>query len=531
MSRISFYDLLGVRGEASPIDAAVARWPNDWIRTSTGTSDPDPVAVGKMVEFLDNAITLRSVRPGAFPGGDKSGEAPRIGLTAELEVGALTPPFPLVFASLPKVEFYLQETHPATPARIYAQKTSLGVEWIIESLPVEMRLPPRLIMPLEANPGELPPDNQLVTDGFTSGQYDTVTVLLSRDGQSSIKVHVKLHVTDQFDFQLETAVPVSIGPCRFSGVPCQAIHDVGFVLTPHPSDSLDARSEPLEWVRHALNTKLQRNAPGFVTVRSVDLNVTGLGLDDAMTQANANRDDSQHVEGVLEDLVLPTDTLYPIPVHFLTGVRRSIGVKDDPNGIFNLADHPVVVPIIKGSGPDSDGGLYLILEQFLIRSVADWTTFPNPDSIFVNVVVSDDPKAKGISGTVQVTDLWTVEAGIHVEPPKELFTLFGVHVKGSGARLGVSFQKLFGNDAAVSGSSSRTKKFFDAAVILADLLIQLGSDPPNASDPAVKLTPTSGKPTQAVVNDFGWNLGSFTIGNFWDPSSSELKVAGAMRYQ
>src|SRR6266849_5777036 len=109
MSRISFYDLLGVRGEASPLDAAVARWPNDWIRTSTGTSDPDPVAVGKMVEFLDNAITLRSVRPGAFPGGDKSGETPRAGLTAELDVGALTPPFPLVFASLPKVEFYLQE--------------------------------------------------------------------------------------------------------------------------------------------------------------------------------------------------------------------------------------------------------------------------------------------------------------------------------------------------------------------------------------------------------------------------------------
>ena len=122
---------------------------------------------------------------------------------------------------------------------------------------------------------------------------------------------MKLRVTDQFDFQLETAVPISIGPCRFSGVPCQAIHDLGFVLTPHPSDSLDARAEALEWVRHALNTKLQRNAPGFITVRSVDLNVTGLGLDDAMTQANANRDDAQHVEGVLEDLVTPDQSHLP----------------------------------------------------------------------------------------------------------------------------------------------------------------------------------------------------------------------------
>src|SRR6266849_5791729 len=199
MSRISFYDLLGVRGEASPLDAAVARWPIDWIRTSTGTSAPDPLATGKIVEFLDQAITLRSVRPGAFPGGENSGESPRIGLTSELDVGALPPPFPLVFASLPKVEFYLQPTNPATPARIYAQKTPLGVEWLIESLPVEMRLPPRFLIPLEAKPGELPPDQQIVTDGFISGQYDTLKVLLSTNGQSSIFVHVKLRVTDQFD--------------------------------------------------------------------------------------------------------------------------------------------------------------------------------------------------------------------------------------------------------------------------------------------------------------------------------------------
>jgi hypothetical protein len=530
MPTLSFFDLLGVRGEPSPRDAAIARWPTEWVHTSTGTSGVDLSGIGPMVDFLEAAITLRAVRPGAFPGGAKSGELPRAGLTGELHVGPLPPPSPLVFAALPKIEFYLQETNPAAAPRIYAQKSGLGVEWIIDSLPVEIRLPPRLLIPLEASPGDLPPDQQTVTDGFISGQFDTLKVVLSTNGQSSIFVHVKVRVTDQFDFLLETAIPISIGPCRFSGIPCQAIHDLTFILTPHPSDSLDPRAEALEWVRHALNTKEQPDPPGFITVRSVDLNVTGSRLDDAQTQANANRNDTQHVEGVLEDLVIPSKSDFPIPVHFLAGIRRSLGPTDDPNGVFNLSDNPVVAPLMEGSGKDNEGGLYLILEQFLIQSIADGMSLTDPQSVYLNLVISDDPKAKGSSATVQVTDLWTLEAGIHHEPPVDLFTLWGVKVKGSGARVGVSFQKLFGNDATQTGPSSGTKKFFDAAVLLADLVIQLGSDPPPGNaDPVVKLTPTSGKPTQVVVNDFGWKLGSFTIGNFWDPSSTELTAAGVMR--
>jgi len=179
---LSFFDLLGVRGEPSPRDAAVARWPVDYVHTATGTSGVDLSGIGAMVDFLEAAITLRSVRPGAFSGGANSGELPRVGLTAELHVGPLPPPAPLVFAALPKIEFYLQQTNPATPARLYAQKSGLGVEWIVESLPVEIRLPPRFLIPLEPAPGELPPAQQTVTDGFISGQFDTLKVVLSTNG-------------------------------------------------------------------------------------------------------------------------------------------------------------------------------------------------------------------------------------------------------------------------------------------------------------------------------------------------------------
>ena len=159
---------------------------------------------------------------------------------------------------------------------------------------------------------------------------------------------------------------------------------------------------------------------------------------------------------------------------------------------------------MEGSGKDNDGGIYLILEQLLIqhrrrhvahRSAGRLRQLPHQRR----------PQGEGGSLTVQV-DQWTLEGGIHREPPKDL-----VHAVrrqgevGSGARVGVSFQKLLAMTPPESGSSSERRSFADAAVLLADLVLQLGSDPPQGqSDPAVKPTPASDKPTTVVVNDFGW---------------------------
>ena len=527
---ITFFDLLGVRDAPSPRDAAVARWPVDWIQTGPGSSGTDLTSIGAMVDFLETALTLRSIRPGAYPGDAASGEGGRVGLVADLLVGAVPPPFPLVFAALPKVEFHLLPTSGA-PARLFVQKGAAGVEWIVESLPVEIRLPLRLLTPLEPTPGAAIPPEATVIDGFVPGLQDTLKVVLRSSEGSSIFVHVKLRATEQFDFVLEPAVPLSIGPCRFSGIPCRGIHDLGFILSPKPSDSLDARLEPLEWVRHDLRTLEQEpGPPGFITVRTVDLAIAGSRLDDAEAQANGNREESQRVEGVLEDLVIPARSLFPVPVHFLAGIRRSLGQSDDPNGLYNLSDHPVVAPIVEGSGEDNSGGLYLILEQLMFRSVADGS-LTSPQTAFVNIAFSDDPQAHGTSVTVELTDEWTLQAGIHLEPPHDLFTLFGVQVKGSGVRAGVSFQRLFASDADETGAAPGRKSVFDALVLLADLVLVLGDQgaPGTSKDPAVKLTPAGDKPTTVVVNDIGWKLGSFSVGSFWDPSSTELKAAGVMR--
>src|SRR5205807_219566 len=123
------------------------------------------------------------------------------------------------------------------------------------------------------------------------------------------------------------------------------------------------------------------------------------------------------------------------PSHFTAGMRRAIGVGDDPNGFYKLSDDPVVVELMEGSGPDKSGGLYLILEELFFRSVGSGNVPLNTSQFaFVSMAFSDDPAAKGKSVTVELTDEWTIEAGIHIEPPKPLFTLFNIHVNGSGVR-------------------------------------------------------------------------------------------------
>ena len=159
----------------------------------------------------------------------------------------------------------------------------------------------------------------------------------------------------------------------------------------------------------------------------------------------------------------------PFPVHFTAGVRRSLGIDDNPNGIYNLGDKPVLVAIYEGSGVNRDDGLYVIVRQALIRSFANGTSLDDPQTAFLDMAISDDPQALGMNATVEITDEWTLEAGIHREPPATApFTLFGAHVKASGVRAGASFQRLFDDDPET--------EYWKALVLVADLVIVLGSE-------------------------------------------------------
>jgi hypothetical protein len=492
MSEIRFFDLLGV----SSIQDAAELWPIDYLPL-------DPSAVGQMAAELEGALTFRNLRPSASDGS--------VGLSADVLVGALPPTEPIVFSALPKFGFFLLPTS-GLPARLYARRGPTGAEWVIEALPIEIRFPDGLLVPFDPTAGD-------VTQGrFVSGQADTYEIGLRAAAPSSIKTHAKLRVSEAYDFVLEFATPVSIGPCRFSGVPCAAVHDLALILNPNPSSAMDHRTEALEWLRHKLDTSIKS---GCIAVRTIDLFSPGSRLFDATQKANQDRPEPDVVEPVLEDLVLLASTPSPVPfpLHFTAGVRRSLGIEDDKDGIYNLGNKPVVVPLIKETAPGAGGGLYLIVRQALIRSFANATSLDDPQTAFLDVALSDDPNAQGFSATFEITDEWTLEAGFHFEPPKTVATLFNSAIKGSGARAGVSFKRLFKDDAGAD--------FLDASLLVFDLVMVLGGAA--ESDTPVTVESKSGQPTTIVINGIGVKFGEFEPGNFWQPDKVDLKAAGFLR--
>ena len=497
MSNIGFFDLLGV----TTVEEATAMWPIEHVPMGA-------MALGELVLELEGTLTFRNLLPSA------SGDS--VGLTADVVVGATTPTVPIVFAALPKLEFHLLPTS-GEPARLYARQSRTGVEWIVEALPVQIALPDGLFVPIDPQSGDL------TTGTFVPGSADTYAIDLRATAPSLLRAHVKLLCSEECDFVLEFATPVSVGPCRFSGIPCAGVHDLGFILTADPSPSIDRRTEALEWLRHGLDSP---PGGGFITARTIDLFDPRSRLFDATAKSNEERPPAQFVEPVLEDLVLlaAAESPVPFPVHFTAGVRRSLGIDDNPNGIFNLGDKPVIVPVMKGSGVHQDDGLYVIVRQALIRSFENGTSLDDPQTAFLDMAISDDPQALGFAATVEITDDWALEAGFHVEPPKELFTLFGAHVRGNGARAGVSFQRLFDDNPDT--------EFWNALLLVGDLVIVLGSEgsaPDPDADPPVKLESRSETPTTIVVNDIGYKFGSFAIGNFWQADKTELRAFGTIR--
>ncbi|HEY0648068.1 hypothetical protein [Phenylobacterium sp.] len=495
MSAIGLFDVLGVAdaGEAAGL------WPLDYLPL-------DPASLGLMVAELAGALSFQNIRPGASDAA--------VGLSADMTVGAVPPTQPIVFAALPKFGFMLLETS-AGPARLFVQQTQLGVELVIEAVPIEVLFPNGLLLPFDPAAGEVKQGR------FDRAQPDSYEISLNASGPSTLKAYAKLRVSESFDFLLEFATPISVGPCRFSGIACAALHDLSLVLTPNPI-SMDARAQALEWLRHPLDTP---HEAGGLAVRTVDLFSVGSRVATATNKANEGRPDAQYVEPVLEDILLiPTGPTSPFPLHFSAGVRRSLQVGESADGVYRLGDKPVVTALVEESAPGKQDGIYLIVRQVLLRSFANNTSLIDPQTAFLDIAISNDPHADGWSGTIDLSEDWTLSAGFHVEPPFNFFSLFNVRVKVLGGRIGVSFKRLFDPkpDAGV----------LDPYLALADLVIVIGdeapSDPP-AADTPVKVESKSGKPTTIVANGVGWKFGEKALGSFWQADKVDLKAMGVLR--
>jgi hypothetical protein len=509
MSKASFFDILGVTTPA----AAAARWPLDAVHKSTGVSDPDPSDAEALVLYLQNALTFTNIAPGA--------ESGRVGLTAEVSVGP-TPPVPFVLVALPDIEFQLLPTTGA-PARLWVTQSDRGVEIIVEALPVEIRLPVRMIMPLEAAPGEGPPIETTLISNFVSGFHDTLSIILRRHEPSVIRVHIKVRITESRDFVIEPSVPISIGPCRFSGLACRGIHDLQLVPSPLLGvyAQLDhfADEQPLEWTRHPLLGRDQDEI-GMITVRTVDLDESRPPFDALTKRTTETGEPESRIELVVEDVAFPIGAgPFPVPTHFLIGLRRNLGPNDDPSGALNLGG--LAIPL--GGLSRVLGFDFLVIEQLLFRSVPSpelSPTQPDRQFAFVKLALTNNPQGTGHGVTIELTDEWTVIAGWRHNPAVEMFTLFGATFGLLGVRAGVSIQRLTGD-----------KDFLESTLLLADINIDLRGKSTTPTEGAVALASKTDKPSGFVLNGFGYRFKELTLGGFWESTKADFVAFDVIRLQ
>ena len=196
------------------------------------------------------------------------------GIAAEVVIAPHPNPQPLVLRQLPDIAFVLQPNIADKPARLFITQSDAGVELVVEGLPVEIILPNGLLMPLRSEADELAgPSLVDIHQGgpFEPGVYDTFEVVFRELTSSSLFVHVRVRLTEEGEVVVEPAVPISIGPCRFSGLPCRGVHDLGLLPYPTLSGAHTEHEQALEWARHEISGGLGMDGTGVVTVRTLDL--------------------------------------------------------------------------------------------------------------------------------------------------------------------------------------------------------------------------------------------------------------------
>lgn len=511
MARLTLFALLG----AADLPEAARRWPRSTFLPGLGLSagSDDAEDYEPLLQYLDDVLTFTNVRPGSDPG---SG---RVGITAEVVVAPHPTPPPLVLRQLPDFGFVLRDNPADAPARVFVTQADTGVEVVVEGLPVEIQLPHGLLGPLRSEAEELQgPGLVDVTQGgpFLEGAYDTYEVVLSELGASRIRVHLRVRFTEEREVVLEPAVPLSVGPCRFSGLPCDGVHDLG--LLPYPTLSGDHTEHELatEWVRHRLVGGLgsaDAGGPGLVTVRTLDLAHHRDPLR-SIVDRFTDEDAKDGLEFTLEDLVLPVSVwLTPVATHGRFGLRRAVLQQGDEAEAYDMTLAPVEIEL--------GGGLDWQLKVFRLL-------FETPDTVVARlaVVPSNDPDDQDRALLVDVSDGWLLQGAWVPEGPVELFEVANVRVSFMTVRLGFLLRGIQDAQGAAG--------FMDHVRILVDLGVAVGEDDnPQIAQFEVPARPPGAELGQDVVlRNLGWDLGEKALfPDLWFPEDVKLTVFRVVQVQ
>lgn len=529
---ITFYDLLGIDRNASDRRSlAAAMWPNDEIRPFTGVLIGVPNDFLGLMDFLQGCLEFKAVHAGAGGG--------RVGLSAEMHITSdvVLSPLPLVLAKMPDVEYFLQETR-GVPAQIYVTRDGSDIEVVIQGLPVEIRLPPGFIRPQrKPAPGQSPEDlpNEMPDFETTSGPFnpqdaDSLQIILRDLQPSSIFVRIDVRMTPEFDFVIDTHVPLTIGPCAFLDLACEALHDMQLV----PSPRLHAEGAiPIDWARHDLDVLPEsRMVPGMVTFRAIDLDRTAEPVAELLkristTRPAANAGDPperNEVEFVIDDIAFPMFMApLPIPMHFRIGMRKVLFDLNSPEGEeYDLDSAPIDIPI---------AGMHLKIFRALIETSAEPEALGFVNVVFKAVIVRGESPTNSWSFLFDYTDegVLTLGAIVPVEDRVRLFTVLNREIRFLGLKAGISLfdpNEVEEKPAVVIPLGD--VGWANRLIFLGDF--ELRKAPPKPSP--FSIDNKGGNPDQpAIFHSIGWFLGGISLGNFYDPDGVEVKAFDRFRIE
>jgi hypothetical protein len=310
---------------------------------------------------------------------------------------------------------------------------------------------------------------------------------------------------------VEPAVPISIGPCRFSGLPCRGVHDLGFLPYPTLSGAHTEHEQALEWARHQISGGLGIDGTGVLTVRTLDLDHSRDPLKQ-LVERFKDSDAAAGLEFVLEDLALPVSAwLTPVPTHGRFGLRRAVLQGGDDAEAYDLTLAPIEIDLSK---------------------VVDWRLkifrllFETPDTAIARMaVLFGDSTEEDHALVIDVTDGWLLQGAWLPPNPIHAFTLANVRVSLMTAKFGFLLRDI--QDAqGVEG-------WFDHVRALIDIGVKVG----DGKDEVVQVE-VPGKPPGAdlgvdlVLRDLGWDLGEpAIIPSLWFPETLKLKAFEVIQLQ
>ena len=492
MAQIRLTHLFGV----DSLEQLAEHWPASRLAGPILTLDNQPgrEQVLDLLRYLNDTLHFRNLLPGA----DRDG----VGLMAEMHVLPTVPAIPLVFETLPECEFWLRPTlsdagGSGRPARVFVTRRDSGTEVVVEELPVEIRLPLSMLQPADPSffpPHEAPPSlgNQV------RNAPDGLEVVLEDGEPASIFVHIRVRMTEERDFVLEPAVPISIGPCRFFGFHCLAIHDLSFLPSVELTGNHEEGEMALEWVRH----RLIANSGGY-GFRTIELDpvhppFAWLGPpDDEETLP------PRFPEWVLDDLILHGWSR--LPMQITTGIRRRIVEGNSLDEAYRFEGAPIHLPI-------GDTGLKVLIEQLVWRSMpGDSALLLLAGARFEAILAfpwdEENPEAQQVGIPISLTDEGALQSGVVLNPGLDALSALGFTPSIWALKLGLSLVR-FGEEFT----------WDERFQVLVDLSIAASATELGC----FRMRSLSGGDFETTWRDLGWNFGEWSLTGISFPDGVEM---------